>query len=319
MKKTKSRSEVVLDKERARCVLGALYESYRHEKKLFQHVSRETHAPQQKYFPVGVSKGSAEHCRWLFFATMTDRREDSDRQYASHERLSQKAPELYTRDVIKMAPQEILGLLKSEKVGSPGQSARYWPRCAETLFEYFAGNPLHLYQEGGGRINGLLDFKRSKQGDRLPGFGPKILSLLSLFYEELGLLRMPEDAFPVDVHVQRFAISTGIMKSSGIVTNEVAERMLRPFLCRVVYEEGWSALELSHAIWFLGSRLCKGCYRSSVSKLLCPVYDQCGGSISTTMYFRKGLWDFSADRHRKGGSSDFALPNSSPLFLQGAG
>ena len=128
-------------------------------------------------------------------------------------------------------------------------------------------------------------------------------------------MEMPVDAFPVDVHVQRFAISNGIIKSSGKVLNEEVERILRPLLCEIVLEKGWSALEMSHAIWFLGNRLCSGCYRDSIPKILCPSYGHCGGSISTITYFRRGFWDLGVERHRKGGSSNFALPESSPLFL----
>ncbi|MHB8660801.1 MAG: hypothetical protein ACYC75_02600 [Minisyncoccota bacterium] len=299
--------------ERAKNVLGTLYTAYVHNQKLFRHVNREMHAPQRRHFPCGVPKGSLGHRQWLFFAAMTDRREESERVYASHARLATRAPELYTRSVVKMASHEIAAILKSEKVGSPEQSARYWPRSAETLFGEFLGDPLNLYQKG--RIDDLLEFKRNGHGDKLPGFGPKILSLLALFYAELGLIGMPEDAFPVDVHVQRFAISTGIIRSSGRIASEKVEKVLRPLLCKIIFEEGWSALELSHAIWFQGGRLCNGCYRNSVSELLCPSYNQCDGSISTTSYFRKGVWDFDAARHRKGGDRNFTLPDFSPLFI----
>ncbi len=103
------------------------------------------------------------------------------------------------------------------------------------------------------------------------------------------LIRIPEDAFPVDAHVQCFAISTGIISGCGKALNEDVEKALRPFLCQIVLEEGWSALELSHAIWFLGNRLCSGCYCSVVPQVFCPSYGHCEGSISTTTYFRRGF------------------------------
>ncbi len=268
-------------------------------------MNRHEHAPQRKYFPPSAEVADLNHRRWLFFAAMTDRREESERVYASHERLAGKSPELYTRDVLRMPSSEIEALLRKERVGSPGQSAKYWPRCAETLFHEYGGDPLFMY--GNTNIDDLLRIKRIRKMDPLPGFGPKILSLLSLFYEELGLMEMPSDAFPVDVHVQRFAISTGIIQCAGRVLNEHAEQVLRKLLCGLCFEEGWSSLELSHAIWFLGSRLCSSCYRNKAIPMLCPVHDQCGGSISTLKYFQKGIWDFDAQRHRKGGSLIFCL------------
>lgn len=320
MPSTKSRSEVVVDKERAREVIGALYKAYMEEKKLFRHVNRHEHAPQRKYFPHGIVEtalGGIGHRLWQYFTVMTDRREVSEQVYASHARLSEKYPELYTRDVIKMSPSVIEAILREEQVGSPGQSAEYWPRCAETLYGEFSGDPLNLYWEGS--IDALLLFKRRRKVDPIPGFGPKILSLLSLFYEELGLMKMPPDAFPVDVHVQRFAISTGIIRCAGTVVNEHVEPVLRKLLCELCLEKGWSALELSHAIWFLGNRLCSGCYRNKAMLMLCPVYSQCGGSISTLTYTRKGTWDFDAPRHRKGGERKFIDLSGTPLFIAAEG
>lgn len=319
MKSTKSRFDgsVTIDADRAETVLSELYRTYVHGEKLFQYVNREQHAPQNAFAPDGFKEGGVEHCRWLFFAAMTDRREESNRVYASHARLAKSHPELYTADVIKMPVPDIERILRKEKVGSPGQSARYWPRCADTLFSMFVGNPLYLYQQEEGRIEDILRFKRQWRKDMLPGFGPKILSLLSLFYEELGLMRMPEDAFPVDMHVQRFAISTGIVRGTGKVLNETLEKVLRPFLCKVVFVEGWSALELAHAIWFLGNRLCRGCCRNRTVELSCPCYGECGGAISTTSYSRRGFWDFDAPRHRKGSEKRFVLPESVPLFSVG--
>lgn len=314
--KTKSRSELSVDKERARDVLGQLYAAYVEEQKLFALVKREVHAPQRVHFPPGVDAGSLKHGQWLFFAAMTDRREQSDRVYASHAKLAKQRPELYTPAVIGMKWEYIAAILKSEKVGSPNQSAKYWPRCAKTLFERLDGDPLNLYKLGG--IDDILASKRGKGGYSLPGFGPKILSLLSLFYAELGLMQMPSDAFPADVHAQRFAICMNIVTSGGRVGSETVEKLLRPLFCGIALEEGWPILELAHAVWFLGNRLCTTCYRNGTSKILCPLYEECLGSPSTKKYYKKGIWQFDDPRHRKGGDRDFILPEDSPLFLRNA-
>lgn len=312
MKEMKSRSNpsVTLNKERAREVLHPLYQAYQEQKQLFAHVTRVDNAPQQRFFPSGVVKGSVEHRRWLFFAAMTDRRAVSDEVYASHERLWRRTPKLYSKDVLDMSQHEIAKLLSGERVGSPRQSATYWPRSARTLFESFDGDPVMIYQKFGS-VNSILASR--KKENPLPGFGPKILSLLSLFFEELGLMVMPPDAFPVDVHVQRIALSTGIATASAPITNESLENVLRPLLCELCITEQWKPLELSHAMWFLGNRCCSGCYRNAAVELLCPVYALCQGSSSTLSYFQRGFWDVAAVRHRKGGDRSFSLPEN-PLF-----
>lgn len=313
--KFRSDSFVSVDKERAKLVLRPLYRAYIERRMLFAHVTREADAPQRRFFPEGVSRGSIEYHRWLFFATMTDRRQVSELVYESHTRLWIKEPRLYSEEVLDMSPSVIQEFLRGENIGAPAQSAAYWPRSAKTLFQLFGGDPLELYRKLG-TVNNILLFK--KEGGDLPGFGPKILSLLALFLEELGLMAMPPDAFPVDVHVQRFAISTGIVRTSSSVTNESMEKVLRPLFCEICAEEGWKPLELSHAIWFLGNRCCNGCYdNAAMEEFLCPAYAECGGSISTLSYMRHGIWDITEPRHRKGGARTFSphLLHRSPLFL----
>ncbi|HEC93751.1 MAG TPA: hypothetical protein ENI56_00015 [Candidatus Kaiserbacteria bacterium] len=317
MKKTKSHSsQIVFNKPRAKDVLGSLNRAYKEQKQLFAHVTREENAPQQKFFPYGVERGDVEHRRWLFFATMTDRREMSNVVYESHARLWEREPRLYFEEVLGMSSPEILKTLTREKVGVPRQSAEYWQRSARTLFESFEGDPLTIYQKLES-VNGILRFSKGGRGNQkglLPGFGPKILSLLALFYGELKLMQIPGDAFPVDVHVQRFAISTGIVTAeTPTVRSYEIERVLRPFLCNMCMEEGWKPLDLSHALWFLGNKCCSGCCRNAVAKLLCPSYEMCGGAVSTHSYFRQGRWDLTSPRYRRGGDCSFSLPPS-PMF-----
>lgn len=312
-----ARYDIEVDEERAREIIRDLYSDYAARRGLFRYVNREVDAPQRRFIPRSMRPGSEEHQRWLSIAVMTDRREQSELVYMAHAKLAETTPRLYTRSVIKMDPGDIANLInqvEEGKIGAPGQSASYWPRYAKTLFDEFSGKPLSIYQLGRGLIDDVLSFKRGPEGDRLPGFGPKILSLLALFLHELGLMDMPLDAFPVDVHVQRFAISTGIISGTGEMINEEVERILRPLLCRVVQSLDIPALEVSHAIWFLGNRCCSGCYRNSAAPLLCSAYKQCGGAISSLLYFKRGKWDLGAPRHRKGGERPLVLFEGSPLF-----
>jgi endonuclease III len=251
---------------------------------------------------------------------MTDRREESVRVYESHGHLADHHPEIYTREVLDLPPGELEEILMKYKVGSPRQSADYWPRSARTLFEEYGCEPLRIYE--GRTIDEIVQTKsRSKKlgGDPLPGFGPKILSLLAIYLTELGSLNPIPDAFPVDVHVQRFCISTGILEGEGKVTNEEAERVLRPGLCALCKEMGWHALELSHAIWFLGNRLCTGCSRNRAVKVQCSAYEKCGGAIVSGTYFKKGYWLLDETRLRKGGTMVLQNFEDMPLFASCAG
>ena len=295
--------------EQARTVLRSLYEAYMEERLLYAHVVRSD-APQTRHLPESIVRGGEDHLRWLFFAALTDRRDSSENVYAAHKRLYIRYPILYFREVMISTEEEIKKILVAEQVSMPGTSARNWLACADTLYGKFGGDPLRMYESG--NISGAL---LSKKEFPLPGYGAKLLSLLALFFHEVGALeKLPENTFPIDLHVQRIALATGIIRGKGNVRNDMLENVLRELFSQIAEEEGWDVLELAHALWFLGNRLCTGCSRSSKALHFCPVYEQCRGAIPTRSYFKKGLWELNAERLRKGGENQFRLPENTPLF-----
>lgn len=306
--------------DRARLVLRRLYGDYQEGRKLFSCISRAD-APQTRLRPGQMEERSPAHYRWLFFAAMTDRRDLSENVYDGHRRLWEKKPEFYEAEFLPgrlpgLAAEEIEPYLAQERISMPRESALNWVKCSRTLFFVLGGDPTALYR--GRSIDDILALKQGK-GYHLPGFGPKILSLLALFYQELEAIAMPADAFPIDVHVQRFALSTGIVESKGKVRNAELEKILRPLFSQIAQEEGWPVMEVAHAIWFLGNRHCTGCSRNAVAEHYCSVYDLCGGAVPSRSYFKKGLWDLSLERYRKGGQLIFGLPEDAPLFLERGG
>jgi endonuclease III len=211
--------------------------------------------------------------------------------------------------------EEIMRQLEKERISMPRASSVNWVQCSETLFTTFAGNPMNLYD---GRTIDEIVAMKNKKGNQIPGFGPKILSLLALFYQELGMT-IPPDAFPIDVHGQRFALSTGIVTVQSTVRNEQLEKILRPLFSTIAREEGWPMMEIAHAIWFLGNRRCTSCSQNSQASYDCPVYDLCGGAVPSKLYFQKALWDLRKPRYPRSGERPFGLPTDAPLFLAGDG
>lgn len=312
-----TRSEVTevgrvrVDPARAYELLDSLMDAYLRRQGLYQHVHR-VDAPQTTQRPGDIKVGSVEHARWLFFAAMTDRRDLSSLVYARHRKMWEEyADILYNKSLDLFTTREIvLELLKDHEFSMPDTSADSWVACSGTLFDKLGGDPTVIYQ--GNSIDDVVRLK--KRTWDLPGFGSKILSLLAIFYAENDMIETPPDAFPVDVHVQRFALSTGILTLKQPERNTTLEGILRPLLSEVCRIRGWTAVDLSHAIWFLGNKLCTACSKSVQSELYCPVLQDCDGPFSTKDYFKKGLWD-PASRRPKGWQRE---PGWLPKDLDGA-
>ncbi|MCF7843655.1 hypothetical protein K9M47_02020 [Candidatus Gracilibacteria bacterium] len=322
----------LFDEKRAERLVLKLYDEYTGRKGLYRYENSST-APQNIHKPgmktsfqsdvfdhryvepkfVKVSK--KKHVLWLFFATLTDRRQVSNEVYKAHVRLIAEYPELYTKEVIKKDKTEFGEFLAKYKIGVPRQSAEYWIRCADTLFNNFDGDPIKLINHCGGTVEGVQEYKKRVEKetgfDPLPGYGPKITSLLLLFLAELNAYEMPADAFPVDVHVQAIFLQYGAMTTVRDIVNDEAENFLRLFLCRMSVKYSLCKVALSHAFWIKGARLCTGCSKRKYVALLCSIEGECSGRINTAKYFSEGIWAHPLTFMRKGNSGQLSIQNCS--------
>ncbi len=294
---------VIVDPARAHEVLSMLMSDYFAHKRLFTYTHR-ANAPQTVHRPPQMEVGSIDHARWLFFAAMTDRRDVSTRVYRGHRNLWETdANFLYNAPIARGIDQPTLhALLRSRGFGT-STTARDWLQCSATLFTWLHGDPRLMYKDR--TIDDIVRMK--SKGWQLSGLGPKILSLLAVFYAELEMIVMPTDAFPVDVHVQRFALSTSIIRIEKNTSNSHLEHVLRHLFAGICNEREWPVVEVSHAIWFLGNKLCTKCSRNSHAEVFCPARSLCGGPFETKAYFKRGKWDHDV-RSPVGSLRGFGFP-----------
>lgn len=343
--------------KRLELILRKLYEGIVKSKGIYSVVSMETHAPQTKYYPgspasqkpikepeaqSNLFEGPAkkmvqttkpvslilprtlEHRRWLWFATLTDRREISDRVYYAHCKIYEDYPEFYSKEVVGMSLSDFKKALKqkSYKIGSPSQSAEFWLVCAKTLFEEFDGDPVKLLKHAGWSVEKVYAWKQKQKKirgyDPIPGWGRKLISLYFLYLSELGE-DLPYDAFPADVHAQAILQQTKCFDFGGrdkVYSSNLAEFM-RKDLTALCEKKNWSIHLIAHASWLLGSQLCVRCSKSVDAPVLCPIYKECKGRIDTGPYFAKGMWLRDAESMTKGGNRPkFGVPTDVPPRLQ---
>jgi len=268
-----------------------------------------------------IERGTLEHRRWLWFATLTDRREVSDLVYRAHCRIFEDYPELYDERIANADAEDFKEKIrrKSYKIGSPYQSAEFWIRCGKTLFEDYGGDPVVLLKMHGWSVESVYRWKMEQKKERgydpIPGWGRKLLSLYFLYLAELGY-KMPKDVFPADVHAQAILLQTEAVDfgtKEVIYTSSFAEMIRKevPLICK---KQKNKVIVYGHASWLLGSQLCVNCAGNAAVPYLCPIYAECKGRVDTSSYFAKGIWRKGGQVMAKGGERPaYGIPtNFSP-------
>lgn len=331
-------------------IVALLYRAIINRQGLYKFVTMATHAPQTKYYPgspalqkkevveitqeeffttglkieevfdmsslVVVPPGSLLHRRWLWFTTLTDRREISERVYAAHCNIYADHPEFYEKEVLDIDEDTFRGELRARryKVGSPYQSAGFWLVCARTLFEEFDGDPVLLLKHAGWSVEAVYAWKKREQKKRgydpIPGWGRKLISLYFLYLAELGF-NLPDDAFPADVHAQAIPLQTNAFDfgdTSKVYSMTFAE-IVRKGSVELCKRKNYEVVLVAHANWLLGSQLCTNCSNRLDVPILCPIYNECKGRVETGSYFAKGIWHKNGPVMTKGGvRPKFGLP-----------
>lgn len=297
---------LVIDPEAARRSLRQLYEAYGAKQKLYASVGREN-APQTRFLPTSIEKGSLEHRIWLFFAALNDRRDASENVYRIQRNLWETRREFYTAEVLSLESETFVKLLREAGISMATTSARNWLISARAIFGHYEGDPIRIYD--GSSIDELHRFSRKKIS--IAGYGTKLLSLLALFYQEAGVLPvLPDNTFPIDLHAQRFALAQGIVKTgeNTSISNSLLESHLRRLFYYIATQEGFEVLELAHALWLLGNGMCTRCSRTAGARDYCPVFESCGGGLPTRAYFTHGKWQVEEARYRRGGDNSLRIP-----------
>ena len=288
--------------KKARMVLNIIYRAYQVKTHLYKYVHAQNgNAPQHRHIPASVKKGSLEHQTFLFFANLLTYHSQSDQGFLQVKNLFENRPELFSPHLIFSDLRELQNGLKSVGFLYPNEGGRRWHISGTTLFREHEGSPVTLFK-GVKSIDHLLKKHRwGKKNYGFVGLGPKLWSLLAIFYEELEISPNIPGAFPVDIHVQAECIGLGLVKSQKelIETTRLAE-FIRGYISRICREEKMSALDLSHAMWFLGNRVCSPICRRNQgqAEYLCPVYAYCEGRISTKLYAARGKWKLNDYRQK---------------------
>ncbi len=319
--------ELHFDASRARELFGRILERYLHDLRR-RTIRKEDLAPQWRHRPRAIAVGSDAHRRWLFSSAATDVRGDSNRVYETHRRLFENdrlalpfhdlrsTRELYEAEVLSWTDDDLRHGLAKCQFGNPRRNVDggWWKTRARTLWETWDGDPFRMF--AGGTVDAVVAFKKANGANPLPGIGPKVASLIGIYFEEIGHAPIP-DAFPIDVHVQRIALALRVVipLRPAPILNETLEQLLRPRLAALCAEESWDRIDLSHALWGRGNHLCTGCWRDPNAIMGCEVFRECQGAYWSRPYFQMGLWLPELGPMAKGGCAPMVPFLERPLFF----
>lgn len=275
-------------------------DSYKNNRNLFKNVHAKLgSAPQHRYSP------PKDKAAFIFFAMLLTYHSSSEVGFQQARKVYDEHPEMFSKELSSLSVEYVCRVLRGVGFIYPNQAGRAWFTTGKNMFNLYQ-DPL-LFVRKFKTVSSFLKKKRKLHKDSsksvFPGLGPKLYSLLILLYEEIGFIDNVPDAFPVDVHIQRLFLSLGIVTvKKDEVSAAILAEFIRPRLARFCQKENVSALDLSHALWFLGNRVCSSCRKVDLFELVafCPVEKVCDGGVSTASYRRGRGWDLRVPKKPKG-------------------
>ncbi len=153
----------------------------------------------------------------------------------------------------------------------------------DNIFEYFNAHnndakKIHealIFKPGGKTSN--KEFKR---------FDKKLASLFLQWvgrYELYPLSNLDEFGLPIDLHLCRIAMQTGIINPQIDLPRKVlAYEVFWPivnYLCKKNSDKGWRPAAVSEALWVIGSRGCTPDQNALAPYYTCPLKTKCIGAI----------------------------------------
>ncbi len=254
-----------VDQPRAEVVLGKIWERYASGQYPYKHAF--TMLPQQ-FIPSSLKRCGAEEawywmvvCLWMRGGVNST---DAAKQLGVlYEYLAPRRCRnpFNVRDAAQLQPKRIVELLTRVSLGMH-QSAPGWIENAQRLIDRWDGNVLNI-------LDGVTDFEEAKRrlhqsnGDGFIGFRSKMVSMLLYFLMEENLITPFPFPPPVDFHLQRVAIATGILRRSDgdlLIAKsdrefEAIQALLRDLYLDYQLRHGLDGNRFADALWILSRTL----------------------------------------------------------------
>jgi hypothetical protein len=319
------------DRERFVAFVATLMRAYDERRGIFGVVHHEDgDAVQRRYVHPDIVLGSQEHLARLAVITWFDTMSVSSALHRAFQREAylqrglfefEDIKQLFDERALRLSVEEIRWLFSVVGVSFPKARAPRFRLFAQDFFGELKGDARKIFSLGTtiGEIDKYRRKWREPSGKRryfLPGYGPKLLSLLALYLYDFEVHEeVFPGAFPADRHLQRLLLQSGVLDTEGTNSASAIAEFLRPRVATALKEMGVPVFACSHAMWLLGSNVCASCTRTSATTHggdACPIRvgNGCGGTcvggLSTGAYHTKARWG-GGEEERKGDPRQLVL------------
>lgn len=260
--------DYIIDTKRAELVLDAILDRY--NRGAYPYNTKRSMLAELE-LPSNLVRGGEDEARWWFFSCMLMRggiNSDTALEALKEAYEAEMTPgglrPFDPQCAAKLTVYQMTGINREAGTGLY-RLGRDWINCAKILVEKYDGQVMQLIEQFSDyeTATGLL---RKKGGTGFPGFQYKMTSMLLFFLVESGLLKYFPYPPPVDFHLIRVTVATGIVKTDrpgNLVIARTAreiERLqeaLRQMYLDYASRRGIRSNELSDAVWLHSRLLCR--------------------------------------------------------------
>lgn len=252
----------------------------------------QTEMPED-IIPKGIEKGTLEHILFITLSVSLDYQRDAPALWASSRKTLEDPATRYLFDPKSLHENSLDKVLKDMQKyklsKKPQKDAEIWRTVGDSFYSKWAGDPRKFLQDCNWDSTIILDrlkkdghLNNNKQVPDYPYLrGSKIGPLwLRMLRDNAGisnLVKLEKVPIPVDIHVARATLATGIIKGKGVIGfKELFEQIREAWSESVKYlkikNRPMIALDIDEPLWHLSKY---GCTNRDKITGNCPVQNRC--------------------------------------------
>ena len=282
---------LVIDRERGKKIAELLYSAFS-----TTGIHGRTDMPED-ITPNGVVRGSTDHLLFITLTVSIDYQRDAPALWASSRRSFEdhETKYLFTPESLHVTPidQIVRDMQKHKLSKKPKRDAEIWRTVGVTFYDKWGGDPRNFLESCNLDSSIILEklkyathFDNRRRVSDFPYLrGPKIGPLwLRMLRDNVGIaqLRNLENVpIPVDIHVARATLATGVVRGRARIGFEsLFEYIRRAWFESVndlkVKDRPMIALDVDEPLWHLSKYGCTS--RDKISGY-CPKHRQCEARV----------------------------------------